>query len=293
MNASLTFVSPTYAKDLQRFALLRESMERCDIDIPHMAVVQHEDLPLFQKIPFRHKLTLLSSRDVLPPEIEARRTATSYGRRHPYRWLKPRPLHGWITQQLMKLSAPQYVPTEGIVCLDSDVVFVDRVEEHEFYGPDRRLHLYESDRDFTVGTIQWMAQSMQAFKIPLEHKPLLYIHHPVPLHRQVVLGLQRGLERIHGRRWSDVFLDLNLTEYTSYGVYARFVNDLKHVTPVKPPFTLSFWNDEQLEGYTETLLDRIRARGAKVVCINSGIGRPVDEYRSLVEKAWSAGGRRT
>ena len=56
-----------------------------------------------------------------------------------------------------------------------------------------------------------------------------------------------------GRRWIDVFLDLNLTEYTSYGVYARFVNGLKQVTPVKPPFTLSFWNDEQLEGYKETL----------------------------------------
>ena len=43
-----------------------------------------------------------------------------------------------------------------------------------------------------------------------------------------------------------------------------FVDGLKHVTPVKPPFTLSFWSDEQLEGDTETLLDRIAARGAKV-----------------------------
>lgn len=75
MSARVTFVSPTFKKDLQRFALLRESMERCEIDIRHIAVVQHEDLPLFDKIPFRHKLTLLSSRDVLPADIEARRTA--------------------------------------------------------------------------------------------------------------------------------------------------------------------------------------------------------------------------
>ena len=291
MSAGVTFVSPTFEKDLQRFALLRESMERCEIDIAHIAVVQHEDLPLFENIPFRHKLTLLSSRDVLPADIEARRTAKSFRRHHPYHWIKPRPIGGWATQQVVKLSAPQYVQTDGIVCLDSDVFFVNRVEEHEFYGPDGLLHLYENDRDFTVETVLWMARSMRALKIPLGHAPLLYIHHPLPLHRQVALGLQSCLEQIHGRRWIDVFLDLDLTEYTSYGVYARFVNGLKHVTPVKPPFTLSFWNDEQLEGYTETLLNRITARGTKVVCINSGIGRTVDEYRSIVEKAWTAGGR--
>jgi len=288
MSARITFVSPTYAKDFQRFALLRESMERCDIDIPHTAVVQHEDLPLFEQITFRHKLTLLSSRDVLPADIEARRTATWYRRRHPYHWIKPRPLHGWATQQVVKLSAPQYVATDGIVCLDSDVFFVNHVDEHEFYGPNNLLHLYELDRDFTVETVEWMAQSMRVLNIPLVNKPLLYIHHPVPLHREVVLGLQNSLEQMHGRRWIDVFLDLNLTEYTSYGVYARFVDGLKHVTPLKPPFTLSFWNDEQLEGYTETLLDRIGARGTKVVCINSGIGRSVEDYRGLVEKVWMA-----
>ena len=191
----------------------------------------------------------------------------------------------------MKLCSPQYVETEGLICLDSDVFFVDHLEEKDFFTDDGVLHLYENDCEFTVEGISWMAQSMNALNVPLGQSPLLYIHNPVPLHRKVVLALQETLANIHGKSWIDVFLEKNLTEYTTYGVFARYVNGLKHVAPVKPPFTLNYWSNEQLEGYTDTLLSKIRAKGARVVCINSGIGRAVSEYRSIVEKAWAANGR--
>jgi hypothetical protein len=74
-------------------------------------------------------------------------------------------------------------------------------------------------------------------------------------------------------------------------VFARYVNGLKHVSPVNPPFTLNYWSNEELEGYTDTLISKIKFQGARVVCINSAIGRSVDEYRSVVEKAWAANGR--
>ena len=291
MTSRVTFVTPTYDRDLQRFTLLRESMEKCEIDIPHVAVVDDEDLPLFREMPFRHKLTLISSKDALPTRIEQRRAMPAYRRRHPYYWIKPRNIHGWGAQQLMKLCAPQYIETEGILCLDSDVFFVDRVEEKDFFSDDGKLHLYENDCEYTVETIYWMAQSMKALNVPLGQKPYLYVHNPVPLHREVVLALQRELSRVHDRNWIDVFLENDLTEYTTYGVFARYVNGLYKVAPVKPPFTLNYWSNEQLEGYTDTLLGQIRSQGARVVCINSAIGRPVSEYRSLVENVWAANGR--
>jgi hypothetical protein len=266
-------------------------MERCEIDIPHVAVVDDEDLPLFKEIPYRHKLTMISSKEALPPRIEKRRATPVYRRRHPYHWIKPHQIHGWGAQQVMKLNAPLFIQTDGILCLDSDVFFVDRVEEKDFFTEDGVLHLYENDSEYTVETIYWMAQSLKAFNIPLGQNPFNYIHNPVPLHRQVVLELQEKLSTIHGKNWIDAFLELNLTEYTTYGVYARFVNELKHVSPVKAPFTLNYWSNEQLEGYTETLVDRIRAQGSRVVCINSAIGRGVSEYRSIVERAWAANGR--
>jgi hypothetical protein len=65
-HRSLIFLTPTFARDYERFCLQRESMRRCGIDIPHIAVVHDEDLAVFKQTPHRNNLTLLSTADVLP-----------------------------------------------------------------------------------------------------------------------------------------------------------------------------------------------------------------------------------
>ena len=52
MASRLTFITPTYRDDFEQFCLQRESFEKWGIEIPHVAVVHHEDLPLFKDIPF-------------------------------------------------------------------------------------------------------------------------------------------------------------------------------------------------------------------------------------------------
>ena len=79
MTRSVTLVTPSYAKDIERFTLQRESIERCGIDLPHCALVNHEDLPLFAKIPFQRNLRILSTQDLLPPRFEARRLGGASG----------------------------------------------------------------------------------------------------------------------------------------------------------------------------------------------------------------------
>ena len=287
MRSRVTFLTPTYERDLKRFTLLRESMERCDIDIPHIAVVQDEHLAQFKAIPFQRGLTLLSTREALPPDIERRRTARGYPRKNPMHWISPKPIVGWASQQIVKLCAPSYIDCEGILCLDSDVFFVDRVDEADFFTTDGRLHLYEKDREFTVETITWMAQSMRALQVPLGQDPYLYVHNPVPLSRTVLQSMQARLEEIHGKSWIEVFLENNLTEYTTYGVYARYVNGLKGLEPVRPPYTLNYWHEGQLQGYTDSLVTRVEAERARIVCISAAIGRDVTEYRPLIERLWS------
>jgi hypothetical protein len=287
----VTIITPTYKNDLERFILLRESFERCGVDIPHVAVVHDEDMPLFKDIPFRNNLRLVSTREVLPASIEERRITPFYRRRHPYHWIKPRNLSGWATQQIAKLNAPTYVDTEAIVTLDSDTFFVDRVQDSEFFAADGNLHLYEDDAGFTVEVIRWLSQSMEVFNQPLNQPAYRHIFQPLPMHCEVMRSMTDRLEAMYGKPWYDVFIHKNLTEYTTYGVYCRFVNDMKHVTPVYPPFSLIYWIGDHLEGYSDTLPQRVRAEGAKVVCINSAIGRPVGEYREVVESVWQANGR--
>ena len=267
----------------------RESIERCEIDIAHVAVVQHEDMAVFARVPFRNKLTILSTRDVFPPEIERRRLLWGVRLRNPRRWLGGKPIHGWVTQQLVKLSAPKITDTRAIACLDSDLFFVRHVEPAEFYGLDGRVHLYETTDDLDAEMAEWLGRNMRFVGVNPTQKPLSrFTHWAVPLHRDVVLDLQRHIEQKHGRDWYNAILDYdNLAEYTMYGVYARYIEQLRRVVPVRPGLTLNFWWREQVEAIHDTFRDKVADPRVKLVGIQANAGRAPADYRALAEEAWS------
>lgn len=287
-----TFLTATYAPDFERFSLLRESIERCEIDIPHVAVVQDEDMARFAGIPFRNKLKLLSTRDVFPREIERRRRLWGVRRRNPRRWFGGKPIHGWVTQQLVKLSGPQVADTDAIVCVDSDLFFVRNVQAAEFYDPDGRVHLYETTDDLDAEMAEWLGRNMRFVGVSPTNKPLSrFTHWPVPLRRDVVLDLQRLIEQRHGRDWYNAILDFDmLAEYTMYGAYAKYVDQMRRVASVRPPLTAYFWWREQVEALEDTFREKVIADpGVKVVGIQANVGRKPAEYRALAESAWAQG----
>jgi hypothetical protein len=292
MSHSVTLVTPSYAKDLERFTLQRESIERCGIDLPHCVLVNHEDLALFEKIPFRRNLRILSTRELLPPRFEARRLGWGKPRRSLAHW-KGRPgIHGWYIQQLLKLAAPQVVETEGIVCLDSDTLFVDRLTADDFFAPDGRMHLFETeDTDCEMG--EWYIRSLKFLGESLRNRPVLRTtHSPVPMHRQVMLDMQTHIEKQHGVFWMEAMARTEMImEYSTYGAFARYVDKLRHVVPARPqPLSLYFWWSEDMDHLLTDLVERVQATRPKTVLINSSHGRPVSAYRALIEQAWAIQG---
>ena len=285
---SLTLVTPTYANDYERFALQRESIERCGIDLPHFALVNHEDMPQFKKLPFQKNLTLVSSQELLPPRIEARRLGWGRRRRELRYWTGRPGIHGWMIQQLLKLASPKVVKTEGIVCLDSDTFFVRKVSAEDFCAENGKLHLYETTDDVDAEMGCWTALSMDFLGVKLTGHPLRrYTHSPVPFHRQVVLDMQAFIEARHNKPWMNAMLDARMIfEYSTYGAYSRFVDELKHQTPVVPSLCAYYWWPKQIETIETDFLERITDPKIKAVIINSNIGRPVEWYHNLVEGAW-------
>src|SRR5205085_1372325 len=85
-----TLVTPAHAGDLERFRFQRESIERCGIDLPHVALVDDEDVPLFRDLPHARGLTVISTREVLSRGIEDRRRAWGVKRRDPRYWWRTR-----------------------------------------------------------------------------------------------------------------------------------------------------------------------------------------------------------
>jgi hypothetical protein len=289
LPASVTLLTPTYAGDLARFSLQRESIERCGIELPHVAIVQHEDLSRFRDIPHQRGLTLISSRDVLPRHIERRRIAWGLRRRDPRRWFAGPPIHGWATQQFIKLASPAVILAEGIVCLDSDLVFIRPTTAADFYAVDGKLHLYETFDDVDAEMAEWTGRSMKFLGVKATHKPVSrFTHSPVPFHRQVLLDLQKHIEKRHGRHWIDAILRFGMVmEYSTYGVYAKYVDELTRVTPTAPPLSVYFWWPEEAAEIERTFDSRVSDSGAKIVAVQSNNGMQPAMYRALIERTWN------
>ncbi|HVX83189.1 MAG TPA: DUF6492 family protein [Phycisphaerae bacterium] len=287
-RSSLTLLTPTYHRDLDRFALQRESIERCAIDLPHLAIVNTEDLPLFQKIPFKKNLTLLTTRDVLGKTMDRRRQVWRVSRKDYRYWITPAGIPGWLAQQLLKLAAPAFISTDSFLCLDSDAFFVDHLTAADFHAPDGRLHLYETSDDLDLEMAEWYAHSLRFLGIKETGVPLRrFTHAPVPMHCQLVKDMQTLIEQRHHMPWMEAIITGDrIMEYTTYGAYARHVDQLKTVAPIAPQIALYYWWKHETENLLENLDARLAASRAKIILINSNIGLSHDECRRAAHRAW-------
>jgi hypothetical protein len=288
--ADVTLVTPTYAGDRKCFAFLRESIERCGIDLPHVAIVDHEDMSLFSNIEHDRRLTLLSTRDVLPTALEARRLARQtrvdrlVGRR------AARRLRGWYAQQLVKLAAPAYVDTEACVMLDSDVFFVRPVTADDFFGPTGKLQLLErNDLMLTQAEhAMWQRDSAEFLGTTLDAPLADYTASVVPMHRGVLLDLQQYVERRHSMQWMEAFEHHRVMEYTTYGVYARWVDELRRAEPAAPSHVVTCWDTERLGEFGAALAEAAESKDAKAGVVHSHEHVPVDNYRGIAESMWES-----
>jgi hypothetical protein len=286
LNATL--VTPTYLRDRERFAFLRESMERCGVDLPHLAIVDTESLAHFRDLPFKKNLTLISSAEILGSAMDRRRQAFGISRRDYRYWIAGKGVHGWMAQQLMKLAAAGVISTDAMICLDSDTFFVDRVTAADFFASDGRVHLYETSDDLDVEMAEWYAHSMRFLGVKETGVPLQrFTHSPVPMQTQVVREMQQHIEKTHGMNWMEAMVRGDrITEYATYGAYARHVDNCRRVAPVLPPLTLYYWWKREGAQLAEDFETRVMQTHPKMVLINSNIGIPVEQYRQLAARVW-------
>jgi hypothetical protein len=245
-NAPVTLLSPTYEGDLPQFAFLRESLERCCVDLPHVAVVHEEDLPRFRELPHQKNLTLIGTRQVLGRKMERRRRSRPHRPRHPMYWVGPGPLHGWMSQQLIKLAAPRVIDTPAYVCIDSDTVCLRHFTADDFHEPDGRLHLYETQQDMDAETAGWTYEAMRFLRLNVQRVQLRkFTHVPTPMRVETVLGLHKRIEQVRGGRWMQAIDHHHITECAAYGAWARFGTDMHGLASAPAPMSWYFlWGDE-------------------------------------------------
>lgn len=285
----VTLITPSYSRDLWRVLLLAESIERLDIDIPHVVIAHTEDLADFQRSLAPYRSEVVATADVLPPRYERRR-ANRFRKRDPRHWASGRPIPGWGAQQMVKLAAPMALGLDILVCVDSDVAFLRHVEASDFYDPHTAKALLYETVDENAETASWTIGAANLLGVPLRDVRLRqYIHHPVVMDGRTVQDLDRRLGETTGKSALDCVLRSRTTEYPLYGVYARYVDKLARVVPSEPLPVSTLWTtdiapDGVLEWAKAVLSTRPLPFG---IAIQSTIPSDRAALAELLRSAWS------
>mgnify|MGYP000103121178 CR=1 FL=1 len=266
----IVFVTPTWRGDYARFQLLRASMEAVGLGaVPHLAVVQTEDLDRFRG--GAAGVTYRSTAEVLPPEVEQRRVRflqRAPGRRSQtvlrslykrFGWFSDANYYGWHTQQLVKLGLARQLPNRVLITLDSDVIFTRPVPA-SVYARDGKVVLYERTQVLQrkLRRPGWYETACQLLDRPWSAAAGTsfqnYVTHPFVFDAGMLRRLLDHLERRYATDWWRALLAQPLGSWSEFMTYGVFVQQLQGGDGVfvEP--------GDQACRWLETAADRARAR---------------------------------
>jgi Family of unknown function (DUF6492) len=221
MTNNICFLSTTFAPDIERFALLRRSIEQFASDIPHVAIVNTEDVRKFRnRFGSDGALQIVGSGEVLPQDVERRRRKSG-PKWLTKKWHRAGLIKGWHAQQLMKIFALAESPYEAAVFVDSDV-FVCKPLDREYFYVGGRLKLFRrlasnaEGFDFDISTHDILGNRLSEITRLYD-----YIYSPACFRKSSAVALLSELERRHESRWVQRFLEQRRpSEYNLLGYAA-------------------------------------------------------------------------
>jgi hypothetical protein len=119
-----------------------------------------------------------------------------------------------------------------------------------------------------------------------------FTHAPLPMDRDVLLDMQTFIAKRHGRAWHEAFDPLNelVMEYSVYGVFAKYVDRVRRVSPTAPPWSVYFWWPQHAADIQQSFARRAAPPQAKILNVQSNTGVQPETYRPLLEKFWDENG---
>jgi hypothetical protein len=286
-------LTPSHSGDIQRFSLLRRSLRMFAPGIPHIAIVNTEDLRQFAER-FRDEpdLELVTTREVLPASIERRRrkSGPSWRARG---WRRQRVIKGWHAQQIAKIRALAACRYDAAVFVDSDV-FVCQPLSPDYFYVNGSLKLFRQPAtnaeqlDFDIATHDILGNPLHTV-IELYD----YIFSPACFRRSSAVSLleefgRRGLGR--RERWIRRFLrEKRPSEYNLLGYAASVLEGLagyhlQQCDPADLHHSIRYPQDRQRLG-EELELMRLRPKPFALVQSNLGIafGQIEEAFDHLVQ----------
>ena len=281
---SVALLTPSYGKDIERFALLCDSIDRHVTGFErHYVLVRDSEVPLFSRFAGPRRIVLPSSH-YLPSWLRlAPGVRLKHGRR--VWWsLRAGLVHGWHIQQLLKCAAASRLPQERYCIIDSDNAFF-RPFDVGAYAGGARTPLYVDRKaiasDAPLHAV-WTRNCDRLLGNPQTSFPADdYIGQDIVWDKSTVRDMTRAIERATGMEWAQALCKTRaFSEYLLYGHFVR--NSPAHLAGHEltgESIAVAYWDAAPLDAAAiRSLLDA--APGSKAaLSVASFSGTPMSAIR--------------
>ena len=299
-----TILTCSFRGDFENCRMLCESVDRfVPASIEQTLFVPKNDIAMFSELATARRKVV--SEDTLLPTWFRKlplpgprwRRLLRLPRRNIYLTPFSPPVRGWIAQQMMKIAAASRAPTEIVLHVDSDNVFIRPLTMDRLTRDNRHVRLYQQPNAVDQeGHKTWHLAASRLFGLPPDaFHAGDYIDSLVVWRRSVARKMIKRIESVGGRDWRIILARTpHFSEYILYGVFAERVLGLEEAGLVAEPFSLchSLWSEgfgdaEEETAFVESL------RPEQVMClVQSTLPLSIPERRRVFDRVREFAARR-
>ncbi len=282
-------VTSSFAGDLERFALLCETMDHfVSGHTRHLVLVASKDVALFKHFA-GPKREIVDEADLLPFWLRRFSDPLSGFKRDI--WLSPvtAPMRGWHVQQLRRMAIAQHISEEAYLSCDSDVAFVAPYNVG-INWKDGRMRLYRFDDALKQGSSTehsvWSANAGKCLGLGDAVSNHDYISTLIQWKTLIVRSMLEHIQSVADRHWvAAIGRDRTFSECMIYGRYCDEVIMGEGFYHDPNPSCRVYWNGPALD--KTGLVDFIATRKPNQIAVGlqSFVGTSVSDIRAALMRA--------
>lgn len=287
--SSITFFTPTYRGDAERFKILRESVRRFyQGDANHVIAVPSEDEALFRGLTKGDNIEIVIQDDFVDSRFYQASWYSLIDRfwhNQAWRFARFAGRNGWIIHIIVKLSLCQFIKDQPAILLDSDSFFTREFSNSDLDNPDcQRVLVKWIPGVPKPAQERHLRRTREILGVPAAPELHNYQSHPEVWYPDWVERLQTHLELKYEKPWQHALFDAGTI--SSSALYGTFVEEVLKPADLmirgRFPYFIA-WDDTSYANFLRDPESSISDRFYAV--IQSNLGYPAEEYRDLVYRS--------
>lgn len=297
MNArtqgTVSLITPSYRGDLERSALLFESVDRYVTSFErHYVIVHDADYDLFAKFNGGRRIVLRAS-EFLPAWLHE--IPLIHWRKRKYWWsFRAQPVSGWHTQQLVKIKAASSLPEDRYCLIDSDNVFFRTFDVSTIAPPHAPILRIDRNRanEQVPSHMTWVRTARKILGLPAPTFPADdFIDQIIIWDKSIVKAMIDRIEQVTAREWAETLC--RERDFSEYMIYGNFVmnNEVFRESSVisTESFSRTHWTEDTLQ--SDDIVAMINSASVRQValCIQSFNKTPIADIRDSLRRFEASG----